>query len=81
MFLLGFDGVTFNFPTDPEQARSSVNMYVSWPFIHTFLPDPAILGNHEVIVRDQSTGKSYTPLDSLQLLADADLGHAREIAE
>jgi lecithin-cholesterol acyltransferase len=43
--------------------------------------DPAILGDKEVIVQDQATDKSYTPRDYRQLLADAGLQQACEIAD
>jgi lysophospholipase-3 len=43
--------------------------------------DPAVFGGREVLVRDRSTGRDYTPRDTSALLRDAKLGFARALAE
>jgi lysophospholipase-3 len=50
------------------------------PSTYMSASDPDVVGRREVVVRDRSTGRSYTPADWPRLLADAHLPVAAEIA-
>jgi lysophospholipase-3 len=71
----------FSFPQTRENAASSARMYLSQPATYLSASDPRIFGNREVVVRDTSTGRSYTPRDYRRLLTDAGLNRAKAIAD
>ncbi|MFI7613521.1 hypothetical protein ACIBP6_20055 [Nonomuraea terrae] len=70
----------FGYPTTRRNAVSSARMYQSAPSTYMSAADPAIFGDREVVVRDASAGRAYTPRDHRRLLADANLPAARQIA-
>jgi lecithin-cholesterol acyltransferase len=76
----GLNTQDFTFPQTAENAASSARMYISQPATYMSASDPHIFGNREVVVRDDSTGRSYTPRDYRQLLTDAGLSSAKAIA-
>ena len=43
--------------------------------------DPAIFGHREVIIKDQATGRSYTPANTARLLRDAGLDSIKPMVE
>ncbi len=43
--------------------------------------DPIVFGRREVVVKDQATGRRYTPADTDRLLRDAGLGSIRPLVE
>jgi lysophospholipase-3 len=63
----------FTFPFTPEKARSAAAMLQAAPSTYVSASDPSVIGNREVVVIDQSSGRSYTPADWPQLFADAGL--------
>jgi lecithin-cholesterol acyltransferase len=71
----------FTFPQTSENAASSARMYLSQPATYLSASDPKIFGNREVVVRDASTGRSYTPRDYRRLLSDAGLSSRKAIAD
>jgi lecithin-cholesterol acyltransferase len=71
----------FTFPQTSENAASSARMYLSQPATYLSASDPQIFGNREVVVRDASTGRSYTPRDYRRLLSDAGLSRRTAIAD
>ena len=77
----GLNTQDFTFPQTSENAASSARMYISQPSTYLSASDPAIFGKREVVVRDDSTGRSYTPRDYRKLLSDAGLSSARPIAD
>jgi lysophospholipase-3 len=77
----GLNTQDFTFPQTSENAASSARMYISQPSTYLSASDPDVFGKREVVVRDNSTGRSYTPRDYRQLLADAGLSSARPIAD
>ncbi|OLR92344.1 lipase/acyltransferase domain-containing protein [Actinokineospora bangkokensis] len=70
----------FGYPKTLENARSSARMYLSLPSTYMSASDPRVFGDREVVVVDQSTGRSYTPKDFPRLLSDAGLRDAEQIA-
>jgi lecithin-cholesterol acyltransferase len=76
----GLNTQDFTFPQTSENAASSARMYISQPATYLSASDPHIFGNREVVVRDDSTGRSYTPRDYPQLLTDAGLSSVKAIA-
>jgi lysophospholipase-3 len=56
-------------------------MYLSQPATYLSAADPRVFGRREVVVRDESSGRSYTPHDYRRLLADAGVGWAKPIAD
>jgi lecithin-cholesterol acyltransferase len=77
----GLNTQDFTFPQTSENAASSARMYISQPSTYLSASDPAIFGKREVVVRDDSTGRSYTPRDYRKLLSDAGLSSVRAIAD
>ena len=59
------------FPATPENGVSSARMFLSHPSTFITASDPRIFGDKEVVIRDQSTGKAYTPKDYPALFDDA----------
>ncbi|MEV4359366.1 hypothetical protein [Nonomuraea sp. NPDC049625] len=83
MYSLMFTGQNiqdFGYPTTRQNARSSARMYQSAPSTYMSAADPAIFGDREVVIRDSSTDRSYTPRDYPRLFADAGLPTAGKIA-
>jgi lecithin-cholesterol acyltransferase len=76
----GLNTQDFSFPQDLEQATSSARMWLSQPASYLSASDPDVFGNREVVVRNDSTGRSYTPRDYQRLFTDAGLFRARVIA-
>ena len=70
----------FTFPTTASAARTSAKMYLSAPSTYLSMADPSIFGDREVVMRDLSTGREYTPMDWRQLFKDAGLAKARSFA-
>jgi lecithin-cholesterol acyltransferase len=77
----GLNSQDFTFPQTSENAASSARMYISQPSTYLSASDPHIFGNREVVVRDDSTGRSYTPRDYRKLLGDAGLNAVKDIAD
>ena len=46
-------------------------MFLSHPSTFITASDPRIFGDKEVVIRDQSTGKAYTPKDYPAMFDDA----------
>jgi lecithin-cholesterol acyltransferase len=63
----------FTYPSTPAQALSSARMYLTAPSSWMSAADPKIFGHSEVVVKDASTGRSYTPAGWPRLLRDARL--------
>ena len=73
-YALMFVGVNIpdlSFPATPANAVSSARMFLSHPSTFITASDPKIFGDKEVVIRDQSTGKDYTPEDYPTLFEDA----------
>ena len=77
----GLNITDFSFPATKENAESSARMYLSAPSTFMSAADPRIFGDHEIVVQDASTGRSYTPKDFDSLFTDAGLPRAKEIAD
>jgi lysophospholipase-3 len=71
----------FTYPATEANARSSARMYLTAPSSYMSAADPRIFGRREVVVRDASTGRSYTPKTSRRLFRDAGLGWVNPIAD
>jgi lysophospholipase-3 len=71
----------FSLPTTPATARSSARLVALSPSTWMSTSDPAVFGRREVVVRDQSTGTSYTPADTYRLLHAAGLDSIKPIVE
>jgi lysophospholipase-3 len=76
----GLNTRDFGHPTTVENARSSARMFLTAPSSYMSAADPRVFGDREVVVEDESTGRSYTPKDFPQLFADANLPQAAQIA-
>jgi len=76
----GLDLTDFSFPTTRAKAISSARLLRTAPSTYMSAADPTIFGRREVVVRDLSTGRSYTPADWRRLLADAQAPELAEIA-
>lgn len=76
----GLNLTDFSFPATRAKAISSARMLRTAPSTYMSASDPTIFGRQEVVVRDKSTGRSYTPADWPQLLADAHEPLLAEIA-
>jgi len=70
----------FTRPSNPENARSSAEMWLSHPSTYITLASPSVIGDREVVIKDLSTDTEYTPRDALKLLGDAGRPQSREIA-
>jgi lysophospholipase-3 len=83
-YALMFVGVNITdlaFPATPENAVSSARMFLSHPSTFITASDPKIFGNDEVIMHDQSTDVTYTPVDYPALFDDAGIPWANDIAD
>jgi len=80
LLFTGLNIADFSFPATAANARSSARMYLTAPSSYMSAADPAVFGGHETVVRDASTGRSYTPRDYRRLFRDAGLGWVNPIA-
>jgi lysophospholipase-3 len=76
----GLNVPDFGYPKTIENAVSSARMYLTAPSTYLSASDPKIFGDRETVLKDNSTGKSYTPQDWPQLLKDAGLTSEAQIA-
>jgi lysophospholipase-3 len=76
----GLNIIDFSLPTDPAQAMTSARLYLTNPSTYMSAADPRVFDHSEVVLQVGSNGKSYTPADYPQLLADAGLERLRPIA-
>jgi lecithin-cholesterol acyltransferase len=70
----------FSFPATEANARSSARMYLAAPSSYMSAADPRIFGARETVVRDASTGRSYTPRGYRRLFRDAGIPWVNRIA-
>jgi len=83
-YALMFVGVNlpdFTFPTTTENGLSSARMFLSHPSTFLTASDPQIFGDDEVVIGDQSSGKTYTPQNYPALFRDAGLPRPKRIAD
>ncbi len=80
LLFTGLNIEDFTYPSTTANARSSAWMYVSAPSSYMSAADPRIFGGREIVVRDASTGRSYTPKGYRRLFRDAGLGWVNPIA-
>jgi lecithin-cholesterol acyltransferase len=80
LLFTGLNIEDFSYPSTEANARSSARMYLSAPSSYMSAADPRIFGARETVVRDASTGRSYTPRDARRLFRDAGLGWVNPIA-
>jgi lecithin-cholesterol acyltransferase len=71
----------FSLPTTVATARSSARLVALSPSTWMSTSDPAVFGRREVVVKNQATGRSYTPADTYRLLHDAGLDSIRPIVQ
>ncbi|MGH3546790.1 MAG: lipase/acyltransferase domain-containing protein [Pseudonocardiaceae bacterium] len=71
----------FGYPATKDNAASSAQLYRSAPSTYLSASDPTIFGDREIVIEDASTGRTYTPRDYRQLIMDANLGWAKDIAD
>ncbi len=76
----GLNVPDFGYPTTTANAMSSAHMYLTAPSTYMSAADPAVFGDRETVIKDTSTGRSYTPRDWPRLLKDADLTVEQQIA-
>jgi lecithin-cholesterol acyltransferase len=69
----------FSLPTTPATARSSARLIALSPSTWMSTSDPSVFGRREVVVRNTSTGRSYTPADTYRLLHAAGLDSIKPI--
>jgi lysophospholipase-3 len=77
----GLNIIDFSLPTDPVQAKTSARLYLTNPSTYMSAADPEVFGRQEVVLKNSTTGKEYTPADFRRLLADAGLQRLGPIAE
>ena len=80
LLFTGLNIQDFSFPATTANATSSARMYLTAPSSYMSAADPRIFGSRETVVRDASTGRSYTPRGYRQLFRDAGLGWVNPIA-
>jgi lecithin-cholesterol acyltransferase len=80
LLFTGLNVDDFTYPATVANARSSARMYLTAPSSYMSAADPRIFGNRETVVRDASTGRSYTPRGYRRLFHDAGLGWVNPIA-
>src|SRR5262249_39389196 len=71
----------FSLPTTAAEARSSARLIALSPSSWMSASDPAVFGRREVVIKNRSTGRSYTPADTYPLLHDAGLDSIRPLLE
>ncbi|MFC0431403.1 hypothetical protein [Kutzneria buriramensis] len=77
----GLNVPDFGYPKTVDNAVSSARMYLTAPSTYMSASDPAVFGDRETVIKDTSTGRSYTPRDWPRLLSDAGLTAERQIAQ
>ena len=80
LLFTGLNIQDFSFPATVANASSSAHMYLTAPSSYMSAADPRIFRGHETVVRDASTGRSYTPKDYRRLFRDAGLAWVNPIA-
>lgn len=63
----------FALPTTVAEAHSSARLIALSPSTWMSAADPAVFGRREVVIKNQATGRRYTPADTDRLLHDAGL--------
>jgi lysophospholipase-3 len=76
----GLNVPDFGYPKTVDNAVSSARMYLTAPSTYMSASDPKIFGDRETVLKDTSTGRSYTPKDWPRLLSDAGLTVEEQIA-
>jgi lysophospholipase-3 len=77
----GLNIIDFSLPIDAAQAQTSATLYLTNPSTYMSAADPEVFGRQEIVLKNSTTGKQYTPADYRQLLADAGLQRLRPIAD
>ena len=77
----GLNVQDLSYPTTAATAVSSAHMYQTAPSTYMSAADPKVFGDQETVVQDTATGRSYTPADYPQLLAEAHLTIEKQIAD
>ena len=80
LLFTGLNVSDFSFPTTHANARSSARMYLAAPSSYMSAADPRIFGRREIVLRDATTGRAYTPADFRRLFDDAGLHRVSAIA-
>ena len=80
VYFTGLNLNDFSFPAEADSAAASAARYATQPSSYMSTADPDFIANQEIILRDASTGTEYTPMDALQLFADAGNTLAQELA-
>jgi lecithin-cholesterol acyltransferase len=80
LLFTGLNHEDITYPATVANARSSARLYLTAPSSYMSAADPKIFGGRETVVRDASTGRSYTPKDYRRLFRDAGLGWVNPIA-
>jgi lecithin-cholesterol acyltransferase len=80
MLFTGFNVMTVSYPADLENAAASAAMLQSHPSSYMSASNPAYFKDQEVVVRDLSSGKAYTPQDYKSLFKDAKMELAQKLA-
>lgn len=80
LYFTGLNLDDFDFPADAASAAASAARYATQPSSYMSTADPDFFANQEIVLRDASTGTEYTPMDALQLFADAGITLAQELA-
>jgi lecithin-cholesterol acyltransferase len=75
---LNLDDLTL--PATPEKALAAARMMQTAPSTWLSAADPSVFASKEVVVKDSTTGRSYTPADWPALLHDARLDRLAPIA-
>jgi lysophospholipase-3 len=77
----GLNIIDFSLPSELAQAKTSARLYLTNPSTYMSAADPEVFGRQEVVLKNSTTGKEYTPADYRELLADAGLQRLRPIAD
>jgi lysophospholipase-3 len=83
VYLLPFTGLNitdFSFPSTQDNASSSAHMYLTAPSTYMSSSDPRVFDSQEVVIKDASISRSYTPQDFSKLFTDAGVSDAATIA-
>ena len=70
----------FGYPTTLANAVSSARMYLTAPSSYLSAADPRVFGDRETVIKNTTTGQTYTPRDWPRLLDDAHLTLEKQIA-
>jgi lecithin-cholesterol acyltransferase len=71
----------FSYPSTVATARSSARLYAMSPATWMSASDPAVFKNREVVIADQSTGRTYTRANTVALLHAARLDSIKKMVE